>query len=442
MTHSAPIHATLNDWIAHEAIPFAIDAPATLHSAVDTIIAALGDTVELLGFGEALHGAEDMLILRNRLFERLVMAHGYRAIVIESSLPKARLVNDYIAGRGPDTYEAVQEAGFSHGFGRLESSRELIEWMRAYNADPAHPVKLRFYGCDIPTGAIGIASPREVLQFVLAYLSTIDSASGQAHCERIEPLLGQDTDWDNPAIYTDPTQSVGLTPAATALRIATEDLITELRTRQPELIAKSDVAQYSEALQYTTITRQLLNYHAAHAGKAGVGELLGIRDAVIADNLAYIVARERERGKVLVFAHNGHLQRGKVTVWPSWQQALGSDVFGWWPAGAHLAHMLGPRYAVIGSALGVSEANGIVQPEAGTLEARLTATPGPARFIPTHCGQGLPSAEIAALPTRSGNTTNLSYIALSAQSFTDFDYLAVLNESAYQRGGPPLQRAE
>jgi erythromycin esterase-like protein len=45
---------------------------------VDTMMASLGDSVELLGFGEALHGGEDMLILRNRLFERLVTAHGYQ----------------------------------------------------------------------------------------------------------------------------------------------------------------------------------------------------------------------------------------------------------------------------------------------------------------------------------------------------------------------------
>jgi hypothetical protein len=68
--------------------------------------------------------------------------------------------------------------------------------------------------------------------------------------------------------------------------------------------------------------------------------------------------------------------------------------------------MLGPRYAVIGSAVGESPANGIGQPETGTLENRLTAVPGPARFIPTHQGQGLPTSAIAALPTRSGSMKN------------------------------------
>jgi erythromycin esterase len=94
MTHPAPIlYAALDDWIAREAIPFSIDAPETFHAAADKVIASLGDTVELLGFGEALHSGEEILILRNRLFERLVAAHGYSAIAIESSFPRAQIVN-------------------------------------------------------------------------------------------------------------------------------------------------------------------------------------------------------------------------------------------------------------------------------------------------------------------------------------------------------------
>jgi erythromycin esterase len=425
-------HATLDDWIAREATPFSVDSPRTLNAAIDKVIASLGDSVELLGFGEALHGGKDILILRNRLFQRLVESHGYSAIAIESSFPRARVVNEYVAGRGPASYEAVQDTGFSHGFGRLDANRELVEWMRRYNADPSHRVKLQFYGFDSPTEMTGNDSPSQVLHFVLDYLASIDSASGQEHRERIDPLLGQDSNWENPAALADPTKSVGLSPAATALRIETEELISKLRVRRPELVAKSDESRYLEAAQYASVARQLLNYHAALAGKSSerIVELLGIRDALMADNLAYMVSRERGRGKVLAFAHNSHLQRGKT----QWQ--LGTDVYIWWPAGSHLNEMLG--YAVIGSAVGVSGANGIGQPEAGTLEARLTAVPGPARFIPTHKGQGLPTSEIAALPTRSGSMKNPTYFALTPQSFTDFDWLAVLDSTAYDLGGPVL----
>ncbi len=437
LSHSVPMQATLDNWIRHEAIPFSVDSPETFNAAVDKVIASLGDPVELLGVGEALHGGEDILILRNRIFQRLAEAHGYSAIAVESSFPRGRVVNEYVAGRGPDSYEAVRDTGFSHGFGRLDANRELVEWMRGYNADPAHRVKLRFYGFDSPTEMMGSDSPRHVLHFVLDYLASIDPAGGQKRRERIDRLLGPDSDWENPAATMDPTKAVGLSPSATALRIETEDLITELQIRRPELVAKSDENRYREALQFASEARQLLNYHAALAQKSDnrVAETLGIRDATMADNLAYIVSRERGRGKVLAFAHNAHLQRGVTNM------QLGPNLYTWWPAGSQLDEMFGPGYAVIGSAVGVSEANGIGTPEAGTLEALLEAVPGPALFIPTHRGRGLPPSAIAALPTRSGSMKNPGYFPLTPRSFTDFDWLAFLDSTTYNRGGPPLPPA-
>jgi erythromycin esterase len=434
MSHPAPLYGTLDDWIALAAIPFSSNSPESVSTALGKVMTSLGGSVELLGLGEALHGGEDILILRNRLLERLVEAHGYSAIAIESSFPRAHVVNEYVAGRGAAAYEAVQESGFSHGFGRLEANRELVAWMRAYNADPSHHVKLQFYGFDSPTEMMFSDSPRQVLHFVLDYLTSMDGFGGQERLQRIDRLLGQDSDWENPAAAYDPAKSIGLSPEATALRIETENLITELRIRLPELVAKSDEGRYWEAAQYASVARQLLNYHAAVAQSSSrrLVELLGIRDAMMADNLAYIVSRERGRGKVLAFAHNMHLKCGQA----EWQ--LGPELLAWWPAGAYLKAIFGPRYAVIGSALGVSESNGIGPPEPGTLEAHLTAAPGPARLLPTHHRQGLPTAAIDAIPIRSGSTQNPSYFPLTPQSITDFDWLVALDSTTYSRGGPPL----
>ncbi len=430
-------YRALNDWIAREAIPFSLDSPKALNNAVDSMTAALGDSVELLGLGEALHGGEEGLILRNRLFERLATAHGYSAIAIESSFPRGCLVDGYVAGRGPASYAAVQDAGFSHGFGRLDANRELVEWMREYNADPAHRIKLRIYGFDTPTEFGSSDSPRRLLQFVLDYLSSVDSAAGAAYRERIEALLGDDADWEDPATVFDPTKSVGQSPAATALRVETEDLIAELHARRPELRALSGNDRYREAMQYAAAARQLLAYHAALARNPGdrVSRLLGMRDAAMADNLAYMVARERDRGgRVFAFAHNSHLQRGKM----EWR--FGTDLYEWHPAGAHLDAIFGPRYAVVGSAVGVSDENGIGRPEPGTLEALLTAGPGPVRLIPTHRGERLSGSATATLPTRRGSTKNPGYFPLTPRSLTDFDWLAVLDATGYARGGPPLQQ--
>lgn len=424
-------HATLEDWIASDAIRFAVDDPASIDAGVDAIVESLDASVELLGFGEALHGSEEILVVRNRVFQRLVGAHEYRAVVIEVTSPQARAMNDYVLGVRDADDAAVQE-WFGAGFGRLDANRELIEWMRAHNADPAHTLKLHFYGFDLPLGQGGLASPRRVLDIVLAYLDRVDTEAADRHRRCLTQFIGEDADWERPAAMFDPSQSIGLSPAATELRIATEDLITELRIRRPELVARSNQLGYADALQHAEMTRKLLNAHAALARPGAYSEMLGLRDLIMADHLEHIVSAERGRGKVMVFAASGHLRRRCMTQW-----MLGDSLKEWWPVGTHLNLTFGARYAMIGMGLGVSEENGIGRPEPGTLEARLTADGG-ALFIPMHEGRGLPADEIAALPVRTGSTLNPTYSVLIPDSFGDFDWLVVFDSTAYPRGAPSL----
>src|SRR5262249_3654320 len=154
---------------------------------------------------------------------------------------------------------------------------------------------------------------------------------------------------------------------------------------------RSDPDRYVEAMQYASVARQLLNYHAGLAGVSSnrLVELLGIRDAMMADNLEYMVSRERDRGRVFAFAHNSHLKCGRA----EWK--LGPQLLAWWPAGSHMRETLGRRYVVIGSAVGASEAHGVGPPESGTLEARLAAGSESCVFVPTQRGEGLPAAELA-----------------------------------------------
>jgi erythromycin esterase-like protein len=437
MSQSAPQYATLDEWIASDAIEFSLDSTGTFETALDRMMEACG-AVELLGFGEPTHGVEDFLIWRTRLFQRLVEAHGFTAIAVESSFPRGRFVNEYVNGSsnagGPTSFDDVQECGFSHGFGRMAANRELIEWMRAYNADPSHGPKLQYYGFDSPTEMMYTDSPRQLLMFALDYLATIDRVGAEARRERMESLLGADADWENPAANMDPTKSIGGSPAASQLRLETEDFITELRMRQPELIASGDAEAYFEAVHYAEAARQLLTYHAAvaRASSTRLVELLGIRDLMMADNLQYIVERERRRsrqgstrspqGRVLAFAHNSHLKRGKT----GWQ--WGPQFLAWWPAGAHMSTRMGERYSVIGCVVGESETLGLGTPEHETLEARLMNSPGPGRLVPTRLGARLSAVEIDSLPARS--VKNPGYFPFTRQSVTDFDWLMIVDSIA------------
>jgi erythromycin esterase len=428
--------AKLDDWIARDSISFSLDSPTSLNGAVDQVLAALGSTVELLGLGEAMHGGEEFLTLRNRMFERLVAAHGFTAIAIESSFPRGRWVNEYIAG-SPDiaNYEAVEERGFSHNFGKLATSRELVEWMRQYNATRDERAKTRFYGFDSPTEMTHSDTPRHLLAFALDFLADVDCPNVEQSRSHIEVLLGNDAAWENPEANWDAAKSIGLSPNATALRIATEDLIAMFQTNRPEYVTKSSPDRFAEAFRHATHARQMLNYHAtaARPSENRMSDLLGQRDAMMAENLAYILRRERRRGgRVLVFAHNAHLKRGLAEwIW-------GTNHWRWWPAGAQASAMLRQKYAVIGTLVGASEPNGVGVPEPGTLEARLMSSPAGSCFIPTHAGRHLQEAELAAMPIRAGSQRNTGYFPSTPKTFTDFDWLVMLNTVSSGRGGPQL----
>lgn len=426
MTDSASIDR-FDAWLAREAFSFSLDNDEAFSTAVILLMAELGDAVRLLGFGEALHGGEEILLLRNKLFQKLVAHHGYSAIAIESSFPRGWAMNEYVAGGGT-TYEAAADAGVTHGFGNLAANRELIEWMRQYNADTSHPTKLQFYGFDSPTEYSGADSPRRLLQVALNYLAAVGDQSAKDWQQRIDALLGDDAAWEQPGATLDASKSIGRSESAMKLRIETGNLIAHLQTRRPACVAVSGESAYRDAEHHVLHARSMLNYHATLADPSPnrVSECLALRDLMMAENLAYIVDRERPRGKVLAFAHNGHVKRGRM----SWQ--MGPTKIEWWAAGAHLQSMLGQAFAVVGTAIGESSDNGIASPEPGTLEAKLTATAGPIRCVP------LRRAPRVDLPMRAASTRNGSYFPLGPESLAEFDALVALDSVTYWRGGRPL----
>ncbi len=422
-------------WLLTKSTTLPLDAPDALAAA---IVKSVHPSVELLGFGEALHGGAEILQLRNSLFRALAKSHGYCAIAIESSSVQARAIQDYIAGRLDGDDEAVK-SWFGHGMGQLTANQELIEWMRQFNADSARSATLRFYGFDIPSGPRGVAAPRRALEPVFTYLASASAPMAERYRGQFQPLFGNDAQWENAAGMMDPAQSIGASPMAHALRIATEDLIAELRERRPELTAQSHSVSFLEALHFARVARELLNFHAALASRKPGGppdRVLGVRDALMADHLACILDRERARGKVFVFAHNSHLQRGKA-IWPGQKYWQTDDPCEWWPAGSILNEMLGPRYAAIGTAVAESADNGIAPAEHGSLENILQPPPAQVRLCPTGLGN-FKAGESKKLARRSGSAKNPTFVPLTAQSLTDFDALAVFGAVAYNRGGPPL----
>ncbi|TDE30897.1 erythromycin esterase family protein [Nonomuraea mesophila] len=332
----------------------------------------LPPATRLLGLGEPAHGVEAFPELRNELFRHLVEHEGYRSIALESDCLAALATDAYVAG-GIGVLDDAMSRGFSHGLGASPANRELVRWMRAYNEQCPPHERLRFHGFDGPLEMTGAASPRPALTALHDCLSAhLDLPWSR---ETLDELLGPDERWTDPAATTDPTRSPGRTPEAGRLRLIADDLRALLTAHTPHLTAALSPDGWWRADVYARTAAGLLRYHAGMADIAPtrVGTLMCLRDAMMADNLDAIVAREARRGPTLVFAHNRHLQKDRSSwLLPEGWGPLAGRTLEWWSAGAIVGTRLGDRYAFAAATFGT---RGSDVPEPGTLEGLLSALP-------------------------------------------------------------------
>ncbi|MFK0058319.1 erythromycin esterase family protein [Streptomyces werraensis] len=324
----------------------------------------------VLALGEPTHGEDSLLDLRNALFRELVEEQGYRTIALESDCLRALTVDAYVTS-GEGSLDDVTEHGFSHGWGGSRANRELVRWMRDFNANRPADDHVRFAGMDGPLEITGAESPRQALTALHEHLAAhVDAELLPCTADRLDDLLGADAPWTNEAAMTDPSQSIGRTPRARELRLLADDMVTLLETQAPHLAAVSPPDDRDRAHLYGRTAVGLLRYHSwmADTSPSRMGRLLATRDEMMAGNLLALAAR----GPVLVHAHNSHLQRDKSAM-----RMLGHPKVEWWSAGALVSTRLGDQYAHLATALGTMRHHGVDAPPPDTVEGILHTSPEP-----------------------------------------------------------------
>ncbi|MEV3869677.1 erythromycin esterase family protein [Streptomyces sp. NPDC049906] len=337
----------------------AVDAP--------TVVKLLPTRPRLLALGEPVHGERAPLDVRNELFRELIEQEGYRTVAVESDCLRGLVVDDYVtSGRG--TLDAVMAQGFSHGFGAFAANRELVRWMRAHNEGRPASERIRFAGFDGPLEMTGAASPRQALAALHAYLADHGDADLlPCTADALDRLLGPDDRWTEPGAMRDASRSVGRSAGATELRVLADDLVAVLDAQAPRLITAASREDWDRARLYGRTATGLLRYHywMADPSPNRMGRLLGLRDAIMAENLLALT----ERGPVLAFAHNGHLERGESR----WRLPDRPEPLRWWGAGALASARLGAEYAFLATALGTVRHRGVGAPEPDSVEGLLYA---------------------------------------------------------------------
>lgn len=313
------------------AIGHPVDDPENLGRALDALLAARTEPPALLALGEPTHGIVAFPLLRNEFLGHLV-ERGYRSIILETDVFAASIVDDYVCGGSADI-ETVLATGFSHGFGAVPGNRELVEWLRAHNADRAPEDRVRFHGFDAPVEYSGAPSPRHALARAL------DRLPADLHPESardLDELAGDDADWTNQAAMYDPAASIGDSARAQTLRLLADDVVSALH-RASAGLRPADPAAFDRAASQARTARGLLRYHAAMAAPTPdrIDVLSSLRAEMMADNLLTLIAQEQHRGPSLVFAHNAHLS------------VAHDDAKSWANTGALVHQALADRYLFI-----------------------------------------------------------------------------------------------
>jgi erythromycin esterase len=338
-------------------------------SDADNGVSDVGDMLAnapVVALGEGVHLAAQPLEFRNRLFRHLVETQGFTAIAIESGIVESRDVHDYVRGAAGALDDVVRR-GLTWTFDRLPQNRDLVEWLRAYNADPQHLHKVNFYGFDLP------GSPSEpdanrgndvALVECLKFLTRVDPQAVRkfhARLDRFLPRLRFYASGRPPTIsYNSLTQT-----ERDELTATIADLVTLLERNESPYVAATTVEDYQWAYRAALGARQVdgwlrqfpLHYRPGVTQARALIAAGDTRDRGMADNLQWIIEQEGPLGKVLIFAHTVHLSTAPVTFhWRSEKPAVdGATAEGRYEqevAGTWLRRRLGNRLVTIGGFVG------------------------------------------------------------------------------------------
>lgn len=361
-------------WVDGQARPIAGVHPdrelSDMRKAFDDIVGE----ARIVALGESGHALRDIAIFRIRFWEYLVKVKGSRAIALESGFFEGQLAERYVQGLEEDIGDVLRR-GFTHNMGCWEETRELLEWMKKYNARQGDiRDKIHFYGMDLPLFQDSIMNRTpEVdspLEQVLSFVEKVEveeerqSAGRLAELARLSNEIVDDVADEfarkTGVRYIDPdyldelcSVSYGkLSPEQRQeLSFRLNRLIDAMEIRRVRYLAKKNVGEeeYQIALQLAKMSRDILG-NLEMRKRAGVfpmivpirsflGNLYGpdklaeleldeieFRDTAEEWQRYFEARNGRERimaknvewlvarhKKVLIYAHNGHVAKAEFT---------------------------------------------------------------------------------------------------------------------------------
>jgi erythromycin esterase-like protein len=271
--------------------------------------------------GESTHGTEQFYRDRAQLSERLIMDHGFDAVLIEAEPHETARVNRYIRGLGADRSadEALSDfEAFPRWMWRNTAFRDFVERLREVNQAREPESRIGLYGIDAQD------LPRAV-QAVLRQSETLDPDMTQWVRDRyrcFQPHLGDEAAY---GIATRRSRGTCQEEAAAVLDFA---------VRRSDALPADEEA-FALLLNAASVASAEAYVRAAFAGSYS----WNVRDRAMASTVERVAARLDRLGScdrgLIVWAHNSHVgdaratdaaQRGEINLGQVLRERFGNRV--------------------------------------------------------------------------------------------------------------------
>ncbi|MBL8843588.1 MAG: erythromycin esterase family protein [Planctomycetes bacterium] len=333
----------------------------------------VGDA-RIVALGEATHGTREFFQAKHRLLEYLVAECGFTQFAMEANWPESLAVNDYVLHGTGDAKRAL--AGLYFWTWNTEEVLALIEWMRAWNADPAHATKVQFAGVDMQVITVAARATLDYLQKAAPSLAE----QQEARLTRLANLRTSSPQHGQPGSKS---HAQGIEEQA-----ALDALVAAFDEEMDAWLLESSEEEWAIARQQAVVMAQ-----AHRAGLPNDEGLSGFewRDRCMAENLRWLLRQGGPEARVVVWAHDGHVSRGMAVGTQRWRN------MGWHLARAAEQHpderltmkvagfsfATGAFQAMGGSGGGASEWR-IDAPLAGSIDAAFAAAGLSRHFVDLH----------------------------------------------------------
>ncbi|MXZ59830.1 MAG: erythromycin esterase family protein [Acidobacteria bacterium] len=285
-------------WLDANVHPFDGTDLALPHTDLGFFRDIVGDA-RIVALGEGTHGTRDFFEMKARILRFLVEEMGFNTFAIEASWPESRRIDRYVRTGVGDP--EVLLSGLYFWTWNTESVLEMIEWMRDYN-DAGGDVG--FHGFDMQFPGMALHNVREYVGEVAPEL--LEDISAQLGC--LDNFANNPRGRSPRPSYRDQSDSHR---AECALSL--EGVRERLLAHRDEFVTAGGEDAFEVALQSLRVAFQ---YHLVVVGEQG-------RDESMAENTEWLSRRIGPDGRMVLWAHNGH-----VADRLGWQGSFLRETFG------------------------------------------------------------------------------------------------------------------